>query len=503
MRLRDLSVRKKLILSNAMMVVIPVFIIIAILSSIVLGFFILAGGNGPSGLLMSSNGTISNYQLQLAFDSLCSAINDKNSLKGDRKLSDTCSELEQAGAEILIGSGSDVVYRTNGAAAEELISSARGISGGSAKGTLFYRSGSGLVYQTEVPNKDGKPVHLLVVSKQLADGGAPGGFLNSVERYVKLGAVLAGGFAVIVILLTGIILAEILSKQIVTPISRLRKAANEIQNGNLENAVEASSGDELGQVCKDFDSMRLRLKESVQLQQKYEEGRKELIAGISHDLSTPLTSIKGYVSGLMDGIANTPEKQEHYLHTIYDTACDMDKLVDSLFWFSKLDLGRVSFEMESVCLTEYFQDYCEQMRPRLNEQDMHLIFSDYCKETAKVKIDRLQFSRVLSNLIDNSVKYKQPGRGKIEIALYNTGKEVEIEFSDDGSGIDEKDADKIFDSFYRADPARSSAVKGSGLGLAIVKQIVERMGGTVRARGHADRGLTISIKLPKAEGDEK
>ena len=103
-----------------------------------------------------------------------------------------------------------------------------------------------------------------------------------------------------------------------------------------------------------FDEMRLRLRDSVKSQQRYEDNRKELLAGISHDLSTPLTAIKGYVSGLIDGIADTPEKQAHYLKTIYSTACDMDNLVSELFTFSKLDLDRIPFYFEQVDLVWIF-----------------------------------------------------------------------------------------------------------------------------------------------------
>lgn len=482
-----------------MMITIPVLAVISIMLSILLGFLVLTGAGGRTGLLLDTNGTVSNYQLQLSFDSITKAIADKNSLKGSGDLLDSCAELEREGAQISICSDSDSLYLTKGTGANELLAAARNITGGKVDGALFYRSGSGLVYQAEAQNKEGRPVQVLIVSKRLAYQNPQGNFLGTVERYIKLGVVLAGGFAIIIIIITGVLLAGVLSKQIVLPINLLRKAANEIQNGNLDSTIAFSSGDELGQVCQDFDSMRLRLKESVQLQQKYEEGRKELIAGISHDLSTPLTSIKGYVSGLMDGIANTPEKQEHYLRTIYSTACDMDKLVDSLFLFSKLDLDKVPFTMEPVDLANYFEDYCEQMQPHLNRLGMKLVFSNQCDEPANVKIDRLQFQRILSNLVDNSIKYKKDAPGRIEITLRSAGTNIEIQFSDDGRGIAAEDAEKIFDSFYRSDPARSNAAKGSGLGLAIVKQITERMGGSIGAQGQLNRGLTIRITLPRAD----
>lgn len=499
MKLRDLSIRKKLVLSNMMMIAIPVLIVIAIMGSIIVSFFVFTGSRSRAGLLTTTNGTVSNYQLQLVFDSMCKEISHNNSLADNRELLDSCAELEKEGAQVLIYNNSNIHYLTSGVTTNRLRETAHQIAGISSSQTLFYRGQNGLVYQTTVKAKDGKPLTILVTSEKLNYRGGEQNFLGTAERYVKLGVVAVGGLAIIIIILTGILLAEMLSKRIVTPLNKLRKATNEIKNGNLDNRIDFTSQDELGQVCADFDTMRLKLKESVQLQKRYEEDRKELIAGISHDLSTPLTSIKGYVSGLMDGIANTPEKQEHYLRTIYDTACNMDKLVDSLFLFSKLDLGRIQFNVEAVDLSSYFEDYCSEMQSQLNQLDMQLSFSNHCSRKAEVEIDRVQFNRVLSNLIDNSVKYKKDGLGKIEITIEERQKDICIQFTDDGQGVSDDEADKIFDSFYRTDPARSTAVKGNGLGLAITKQIVERMGGCICAKGHLNSGLTINITLPKSD----
>lgn len=499
MKLRDLSIRKKLILSNMMMIAIPVFIIIAMMGSILLGFFILAGTGSRAGLLMNTYGTISNYQLQLVLDSMCKEIPHRNSLTDNRDLLDSCTELEKVGAQVLIYNDSGTYYISGGATVGGLRTAANQIIETGSSKTLFYRGENGLVYQTAVQDKGGKPLTILVVSKKLGYRGGEQNFPSAVERYAKLGVFTVGSISIIIIILTGIILAGILSKKIVTPLNKLREAANEIKNGSLEHPIDYVSQDELGQVCGDFDSMRLRLKESVQMQKKYEEDRKELIAGISHDLSTPLTAIKGYTGGLIDGIANTPEKRDHYLRTIYDTACNMDKLVDSLFLFSKLDLGRVQFNLETVDLAGYLEDYCSEMKIQLNQRNVQLSFVSHCAGKAEAEIDRVQFSRVLSNLIDNSVKYKKEGLGRIQITLEDQGENICIDFSDNGRGVSDEEADKIFDSFYRTDPARSNTVKGNGLGLAITKQIVEHLGGRICAKGRLNDGLSISITLPKPD----
>ncbi len=200
----------------------------------------------------------------------------------------------------------------------------------------------------------------------------------------------------------------------------------------------------------------------------------------------------------MEGIANTPEKQAHYLHTIYNTAGAMDQLVDNLFWFSKFDFGKVPLRLERVSLADYFSDFCAEAVEPLKQDGMELQFENRCRGGTDVLLDRNQFPRVLRNLIDNSVKYRgESDKGWILITLADEPGRVVLEFADNGKGIDPIDADRIFESFYRADPARSSAIKGNGLGLAIVRQIIESMGGSISAKGSPNTGLTVRISLLK------
>ncbi len=462
------------------------------------GFLVLSGNINRAGILINTNGTISNYQLQLVFDSMSKEMGKESNSGGDRDLLDLCFGLEKSGAQVAIYQNSSIVYLTKGTTIQEMRNEANQITKSNDTEALFYRGQSGLVYKTTLNNIDGNSTTTLVVSKSLNENSNTPNFMSTVERYVKLGVLSVGSLAIIIIVITGIALAETLSKRIMIPLNKLRKAANEIRYGNLDCQIDYSSQDELGQVCEDFNYMRLDLKASVELQKKYDDTRKELIAGISHDLSTPLTTIKGYVSGLIDGIANTPEKEKRYLQTIYDTANDMNGLVESLFLFSKLDLEKIPFHFEQVDLGNYFDDYCSNIREQLMEHGMQLFFLNHTVGKTLVKIDRTQFGRVLSNLIDNSVKYKKEGQGRIEITLEERQGEIQIQFSDDGKGIRDDEADKIFESFYRADLSRSSSVKGNGLGLAITKQIVEHMGGHISSKRSPHDGLTITIILPKA-----
>lgn|GEM_PF-5419612 len=250
MKLRDLSIRKKLIFSNMMMIAIPVLIVIAIMGSIIVSFFVLAGTGSRASLLMNTNGIISNYQLQLVFDSMCKEISHKNGLTDNQDLLDLCAELEKLGAQVSIYNDPNTYYLSKGSTADGLHAMAQQIAGVSSSQTLFYRSDSGLVYQTLVKDKGGKPIEILVISKRLNYHGGEPSFLSTVEWYVKLGVFTVGSMAIILIILTGTILARILSKGIVTPLNKLRQAATEIKNGNLEHQINYTSQDELGQVAK-------------------------------------------------------------------------------------------------------------------------------------------------------------------------------------------------------------------------------------------------------------
>ncbi|HBV53296.1 MAG TPA: sensor histidine kinase, partial [Clostridiales bacterium] len=218
-----------------------------------------------------------------------------------------------------------------------------------------------------------------------------------------------------------------------------------------------------------------------------------------HDLRTPLTSIKGYVSGLIDGIADSPEKRQKYLTTIYNTAEEMDRLVDDLFLFSKLDLDKVPFNFEHVEIGNYISQCCEELKFSLEKKKMCLAYANLCPNPVYVMLDRGQFARVLINIADNSAKYKKNEIGSFYVAVTEDNGEVLIALKDDGEGIDSSLTGKIFDSFYRNDPARTNPVKGSGLGLSIAKQIVTSHGGRIWAESNIGEGLTIYIALPVEE----
>jgi len=301
--------------------------------------------------------------------------------------------------------------------------------------------------------------------------------------------------SLIVVTLTNGILSTKIYKKLIVPLELLSYGAEQIKDGNLDFELNYESDDEFKQVCGDFDEMRIRLKNSVDSQIKYEEDRKQLVVGISHDLRTPLTAIKGYVEGLIDGVANTPKKQKKYLNTIYTKACDMDILVDQLFLFSKLDTGSFPFKFDKVNIKEYMKSFYNYVKDEFYGKDVEFFFDSECDDLFKVKIDCQEMNRVLLNIVGNSVKYKGDCMGEIKIRLYEKEDFAVLELSDNGKGVEEEEISNLFVSFYRGDASRTNPNEGSGLGLAIAKNIVEAHGGKIVA--YNMNGLTIKITLPK------
>lgn len=310
----------------------------------------------------------------------------------------------------------------------------------------------------------------------------------------------------IVLTVTNGLLTYYVSKSIIKPIRALSKAAAQISEGKLEQSIVVHTGsrDELGELAGSFEQMRLSLLEAGQRQAQYEHNRQELIASISHDLKTPLTSIRGYVKGIQDGVANNEDKLQRYLNTIEQTADRMDRLIDELFLYSKLDLQRQPFRFEQVKLISFFNDCIEELSYRYHLYDqagkIELHAESTLQDTAIA--DRDQLRRAVVNLIDNSIKYCDKDYKQIDIYVTEQTLDLKVEIRDNGQGIDEQQLPFVYDSFYRADASRNSEAGGSGLGLSIVKKIVEAHGGEVWAESRQGEGTSFFFTLRKENDSE-
>lgn len=342
---------------------------------------------------------------------------------------------------------------------------------------------------------------------QFSDGGEGTIFvitdLNIMVPQIKNVAVQSTISFLIIIFLTAAILILWIYRSILKPLNILRIATNQIKEGDLSYQVQSDTGDEIGQLCEDFEEMRIRLKELIEDRLKYEEDIKELISNISHDLKTPLTAIKGYSEGLLDGVADTRGKQEKYLKTIYTKANDMSVLVDELAYYAKIDNNTIPYSFKDVNLHEYFDDCIEDLGLDLEVKNIRIIYENTVDPSVRVIADVEQLKRVIHNIISNSVKYLDKVEGRIRIGIQDAGKYVQVDIEDNGSGIPKEDLPYIFDRFYRADASRNSKKGGSGLGLAIAKKVIEDHSGCITAVSELGIGTTISFTLRKSEQPDR
>ncbi|NBK92048.1 sensor histidine kinase [bacterium 1XD21-13] len=302
---------------------------------------------------------------------------------------------------------------------------------------------------------------------------------------------------VLLLIFTSLLLTAWIYKSMVTPIHHLQMATKNITEGNLDFEMPAGGDDEIGELCTDFEEMRRRLKESAEEKVESERQNKELISNISHDLKTPIAAVKGYVEGLMDGVADTPEKQEKYIRTIYNKANDMDRLINELSFYSKIDTNRIPYTFEKINVNAYFADCIEELSIELEEQNIELSYSNYVDENVLVIADAEQIKRVINNIVGNSVKYIDKSKGRVNIRVKDVGDFIQVEIEDNGKGIAAKDLPQIFDRFYRADVSRNSSKGGSGIGLSIVKKIIEDHGGQVWATSKEQTGTVMYFVLRK------
>lgn len=300
-----------------------------------------------------------------------------------------------------------------------------------------------------------------------------------------------------ILIVTSLIITAWLRRDIYNPIKQISVAMQNIADGNFDYRLPEVRGDEIGQLFGNYEQMRLRLKENMEEKAESEKKQKELVSNISHDLKTPITSIKGYVEGIMDGVANTPEKMDKYIKTIYNKANDMDRLINELTTYSGIDSNKIPYHFLILNISDYFSDCIEEIGLDLESKNIRLNYTNLAPPETCVVADPEQFKKVINNIISNSVKYMGHDNGVIDIRIIDDNESIKIELEDNGKGIASKDIGNIFERFYRTDASRNSVQGGSGIGLSIVKKIIEDHGGYVWATSKEGEGTCIHFVLRK------
>lgn len=306
--------------------------------------------------------------------------------------------------------------------------------------------------------------------------------------------------ALVILIFTSVSVGLWIYRSVATPLVKLRKATQNIKDGNLDFVLDVEGTDEFAELCRDFEEMRRRLKESAEEKLVLDKENKELISNISHDLKTPITAVKGYVEGIMDGVADTPEKMDRYVRTIYNKTVEMDHLINELTFYSKIDTNRIPYTFSKLNVEDYFSDCAEEVGLELETRGIQLCYANYVDSDVQVIADGEQIRRVIHNIISNAIKYMDKGKGMkgiIQIRVKDVGDFVQVEIEDNGKGIAAKDLPYIFDRFYRTDVSRNSSKGGSGIGLSIVKKIMEDHGGKVWATSRLGIGTIMYFVLRK------
>ena len=312
--------------------------------------------------------------------------------------------------------------------------------------------------------------------------------------------------AIVVILLISVfVLKQWIHKGIVNPIWELNIAMKKIAEGNLDYRLDNHYAGEIGELFENYEDMRLRLKESTDEIVDNKKRNRELVSNISHDLKTPITAIKGYVEGIMDGVADTPEKMDRYIKTIYNKANDMNRLINELTIYSGIDNNRIPYNFQRINVSEYFNDCVEEVGLDLESKRIELNFYNLVSDDTMIIADPEQMKRVINNIVGNSIKYLDKENGTIEIRILDEVDSIRVEIEDNGRGIAAKDLSRIFERFYRTDESRNSSKGGSGIGLSIVKKIVEDHGGYIWATSKESEGTCMHFVIRKyreVDGDE-
>ena len=303
--------------------------------------------------------------------------------------------------------------------------------------------------------------------------------------------------ALVILVFTGLSVGLWIYRSVATPLVKLRKATQNIKEGNLDFVLDVEGTDEFSELCRDFEEMRRRLKESAEEKIILDKENKELISNISHDLKTPITAVKGYVEGIMDGVADTPEKMDRYVRTIYNKTNEMDHLINELTFYSKIDTNRIPYTFSKLNVDDYFSDCAEEVGLELETRGIQLYYANYVDRDVQVIADGEQIRRVIHNIIGNAIKYMDKEKGVIQIRVKDVGDFVQVEIEDNGKGIASKDLAFIFDRFYRTDVSRNSSKGGSGIGLSIVRKIMEDHGGKVWATSREGIGTIMYFVLRK------
>lgn len=497
-----MKIKTKLLMTFALVTVVPILLIYLSFVGIVRYGTETVGkmyGISGSDILFANSATVFDKLTESIREEVDNLINeDPASLEDVDVLNRLNGELMRRYSAAVVRKDDEIIYNGIDAAGLGELSGSllTGLpeygSGDSHAGVYFDDEDGFLLKQLDFTCSDGSEGTFFIITRM-------DGILPEVRRIYLLMLFCA----IAILVAAGICFVLWIYRTLLHPLSKLEEATKKIRDGNLDFTLEVDNDDEIGQLCQDFEEMRIRLKESAEEKIRDDHESKMLISNISHDLRTPLTAIKGYVEGIHDGVASSPEKLDKYLRTIYNKANDMDRLIDELTLYSKIDTNRIPYNFAKIHVNEYFGDCVEEVGLDMETRGIEFTYNTDVADDVCVIADPEQMKRVINNIIGNSLKYLDKTPGKISITIRDEGDFIETAIADNGTGIAAADLPKIFDRFYRTDASRNSSRGGSGIGLSIVKKIIEDHGGRIWATSREHEGTEIHFELRKYQEEGK
>ncbi len=495
-----MTLRKKILLSNIFMVIIPIIFTISI------GGLYIFFNNGPwiksinwaskeEDIAGAKQNIIYLFETELSDAKWKSIIlenqNEKNNVLNLNE--EKIEEIAHLGFHLRVSSENDTLFSNMNEKDLRLLDDMK-IGEPKVDGSLHWIDNFILLKDKIMINN--KPCVLTAVyNEEYADIGV----INSmVPMYMVSYTVLIlfACLAVCSVAFAAFILSKWLNRSVVEPLEELKKSTNYIAMNEFDYTIDYNRKDEFGDVCREFDNMRKVLKTAHEDRNRYEKERQELIRGISHDLRSPLTSIRGYAEGILEGVANNEQKRKKYCEAILMRTADMEKLTANLSEFVYLDSREVVLKKTSVKITDYIEKSLKKYALYMESNNVKVDYNSTVQD-AYVNIDIFHMDRVFNNIIENTVKHRSEESSKIKVYLTEmlNKEEIQIEFLDNNSNsVKENQITRIFESFYRGNQSRTKPENGSGLGLAVVKSIIKQHGGRVEA--FLDNGLGIRIYLP-------
>lgn len=482
-----MSIRFKLLLSNIIMTVVPIF------TAIILFIILIGVSFDKSGFANCKPGDRLDKITEDTFKEFVGitndALNNPDKLKDIEYLKSIDNKLETFNSGVSFVIENKIYYISKKAdkqKLEELVQE-RDLDRGDGWKHDHYEKDQYINYDFKLTSGEKCTLYIFVDSSPIKKFFTI--FFSDFSKYFLLIILVANG-----------ILTIIVSQSIIKPLKKLKYGVEQIKDGNLSFEINEKTGDEVGDVCRAFEEMRQRLSSALVQQLQLEEERNEFIASISHDLKTPITSIKGHIEGIRDGVADTPQKNEKYMEVIYKKTIDMDRLINDLTFYSNQTLKKVPFNFSKVNLKIFIEDMIDEYQIELENLGIGIETVYDLDDNTIVKADAEKLKRVVTNIFENSIKHMDKQDGKIIINITDNNEKVLIGIHDNGEGIKEEFLSKIFTRFYRADVSRNTSKGGSGLGLAIAKQIIEEHGGSIWAKSEFGKGTAIYFELEKIGG---